>query len=62
MTLAALISIIIVLVIVGVVLYLVETYIPMAEPIKIVIRVIAVLALVLYLLQAFGIYSGFGVR
>jgi hypothetical protein len=48
------------LVIVGVVLYLVETYIPMSPPIKIVIRVVVVLALVYYLLQAFGLMGGRG--
>lgn len=49
------ISPIIVLVIVGVVLYLIETYVPMAPGFKIAVRVIAILALCLYLLRAFGI-------
>jgi hypothetical protein len=49
------IQLLIVLVIVGVALYLVETYIPMSEPIRIVIRVVVVLILVLYLLRAFGV-------
>jgi hypothetical protein len=56
MTLAALISVVVVLVVLGLVLYLIETYVPMADPIKMVIRVVIVLALVLYLLQVFGIY------
>lgn len=51
----SLISLLIFLVIIGVCLYLVETYILMSPPIKTVIRVIVVLVLVLYLLQAFGI-------
>lgn len=46
----------IVLVIIGVVLYLVENYIPMSPPIKTVIRVIVVLLLCLWLLDFFGIY------
>ncbi len=54
----SIISLLIVLVIVGVCLYLVETYIPMAAPIKTVIRVIVVLVLVLWLLQSFGLWSG----
>jgi len=43
------------LVIVGVVLYLVETYIPMDPAIKVVIRVVVVLLLILVLLRAFGL-------
>ncbi len=54
----SIISLLIVLVIIGVCLYLVENYIPMAAPIKTVIRVIVVLVLVLWLLQAFGLWSG----
>jgi len=49
------IHLLIVLVIVGVCLYLVENYVPMSPPIKTVIRVIVVIALVLYLLSAFGV-------
>jgi len=49
------ISALIVLVIAGVCLYLIETYIPISEPIKIVIRVVVVLFLVLYLLRIFNV-------
>lgn len=49
------ITLLVVLVIIGVCLYLVETYIPLSPPIKIVIKVVVVLFLVLWLLQAFGI-------
>lgn len=49
------IGVLLVLVIVGVVLYLVETYIPMAPPIKVVIRVVVVLILCLWLLRVFGV-------
>lgn len=48
-----LISLILVLVIVGVLLYLVETYIPMAAPLKTIIRVVVVLVVILWLLQLF---------
>ena len=50
-----LISLIVVLVICGVGLWLIETYVPMSPPIKVVIRVVVVLVIVLLLLQAFGI-------
>lgn len=51
----SLITLIVVLVLIGVALYLIETYIPMSPPIKLVLRVVVVLVLVLFLLQAFGI-------
>lgn len=50
MTLHALIPIIITLVILGLALYLIETYIPMSAPIKTTLRVVVVLGLVLWLL------------
>jgi hypothetical protein len=59
MTLSALISLIVVLVILGVVLYLIENYLPMSPPFKLVIRVVVILALILYLLQLAGIWHGF---
>ena len=49
------IELLLILVICGVALYLVEQYIPMSPPIKVVIRVIVVIILVLVLLRAFGI-------
>lgn len=50
-----LISVILVLVVVGVVLWLVNTYIPMAQPIKTVINVLVVIILCIWLLSLFGI-------
>jgi hypothetical protein len=52
------IQLLILLVIVGVCLYLVETYIPLSPPIRTVIRVVVVLIMILYLLQIFGIVGG----
>jgi hypothetical protein len=48
-------QILIVLIVVGVCLWLVSTYIPMPAPIRTVINVIVVLILVIWLLQLFGI-------
>ena len=48
-------SIIVVLVVIGLVLYLIENYVPMSPPIKTVLRVVVVLGLCLWLLDAFGI-------
>ena len=49
----------IVLVLVGVALYLIETYVPMAAGFKTVIRVVAILLLIVYLFRAFGLSSRF---
>jgi hypothetical protein len=57
----SLISLIVLLVILGLALYLIETYVPMSPPIKTVLRVVVVLVLVLWLLQAFGVVDGVNV-
>jgi len=48
-----LISLIVVLIIVGVLLYLVENFILLSPPIRTILRVVVVLALILWLLQIF---------
>lgn len=48
-----LLSLLIVLVVVGVVLYLVETYLPIDPAIKIVIRVVVVLIVLVWLVDVF---------
>lgn len=53
----SLITLLIVIVICGVCLYLVETYVPMSPPIRTVLRVVVVLVLVLWLLQIFGVWD-----
>lgn len=50
-----LISLLITLVVVGVLLWLVETYIPMDATIKRFIQIIVIIFVVLYLLQSFGV-------
>jgi hypothetical protein len=49
------IEVIVVLIVVGVCLYLVNAYVPMAPPIKTVLMVIVVLCLCIWLLNVFGI-------
>lgn len=49
------ISLIVVLVVVGVILWLVNTYIPMDPKIKTILNIVIVIAVVLWLLSAFGI-------
>lgn len=53
-----LISIIITLVIVGVLLWLVNAYIPMAAPIKNILNIVVILFVILWLLSVFGVIGG----
>ena len=53
----SLISIVIVLVVVGLVLWLINNYIPMAGSIKSILNVVVVVCVVVWLLQVFGLWS-----
>lgn len=55
-----LVSIIITLVIIGVLLWLINTYVPMAGPIKTILNVVVIIAVVLWLLSVFGVLGGMG--
>ncbi|MFO7536009.1 MAG: Thivi_2564 family membrane protein [Kiritimatiellia bacterium] len=58
-----LITIIVVLVVVGAALWAINTYIPMAKPVKTILNVVVVAVLVLWLLQSFGLIGNVqGVR
>jgi len=50
-----LINLLLVLVVVGVVLWLVNTYIPMDPKIKTILNIVVVIVVVIWLLRAFGI-------
>jgi hypothetical protein len=50
-----LIHVILVLIVVGVVLYLINTYIPMAGSIKAILNAVVVIVVVLWLLSVFGL-------
>lgn len=50
-----LLSILIVLVVAGVVLWLINTYIPMDSKIKNILNVVVTILIVIWLLQAFGL-------
>ena len=50
-----LIQLIVVLAVVGLVLYLVQTYIPMAAPFKTIINVVVIVVLCIWLLRMVGI-------
>ena len=50
-----LITVVVVLAVIGVLLWLLNTYVPMAKPIKTIINVVVVLCVVLWLLSVFGV-------
>jgi hypothetical protein len=49
------VTVIIVLIVVGVILWLVNTYIPMQRTIKTILNVVVVIVLVIWLLNVFGV-------
>jgi hypothetical protein len=54
----SLITVVLVLVVVGVVLWLINTYIPMQSTIKKILNVVVVIVVILWLLSAFGLIEG----
>lgn len=56
----SLISIVIVLIVVGFLLWLVNNYIPMAGSIKTILNVVVIIAVIIWLLSAVGIIHGVG--
>jgi hypothetical protein len=53
-----LISLVVVLIVVGVLLWLVNNYIPMDSKIKSILNAVVVIAVVLWLLSVFGLLDG----
>ena len=53
-----LLNLIVVLVVIGVALWLVNTYIPMEQPVKTILNIVIVAVVCLWLLQAFGLTNG----
>jgi len=56
----SLISLVVTLIVVGVLLWLVNTYIPMDAKIKKILNIVVVIAVVLWLLNVFGVIGGLG--
>ena len=56
----SLITLVITLVIVGVGLWAINTYVPMDRKIKTILNVVVVILVVLWLLRAFGLLGGMG--
>ena len=51
----SLISLLVVLIVVGVILWLINSYIPMDAKIKKILNVVVVIVVIIWLLQAFGV-------
>ena len=56
----SLITVLLVLIVVGVILWLINTYIPMDRKIKNILNVVVVIIVVLWLLKAFGLLDSLG--
>ena len=56
----SLITIVLVLIVVGVLLWLINTYIPMQSTIKSLLNAVVVIVLVIWLLQSFGVLGELG--
>ena len=53
-------TVLIVLIVAGVLLWLVNTYIPMDRKIKNILNIVVVIAIVIWLLKAFGLLGSIG--
>jgi len=56
----SLVSVVLTLIVVGVLLWLINTFIPMDGTIKRILNIVVVIAVVLWLLYGFGVLSGSG--
>ena len=56
----SILSVLVLLIVVGVLLWAVNSFIPMAAPIKKLLNIVVVLGLVLWLLWAFGVFGYLG--
>jgi hypothetical protein len=56
----SLIHVVLVLILIGVLLWLVNRFIPMAGSIKTILNVVVIIAVILWLLSAFGIIGNIG--
>lgn len=56
----SLLSIILAIVVVGVLLYCINQFVPMEGNTKKILNIVVIIALVVWLLQAFGVFSALG--
>lgn len=56
----SLVTVLVVLIVVGVILWLINTYIPMQATIKSILNAVVVIVVVIWLLQVFGVLGSVG--
>jgi hypothetical protein len=56
----SILTILVVLVVVGLLLWLVNSYIPMDAKVKQILNIVAIIALIIWLLKIFGIFAYLG--
>lgn len=56
----SLLTVLLVLIVVGIVLWLINAYIPMDAKIKNILNVVVVIVLIIWLLKAFGVWGAIG--
>jgi hypothetical protein len=56
----SLLNLLLVLIVVGVILYLINNYIPMDRKIKSILNIVVVIVLIVWLLKVFGIFGYLG--
>lgn len=56
----SILSVLVLIIVVGILLWAVNSYVPMAVPVKRLLNVVVVLGLVLWLLWAFGVFGYLG--
>ena len=54
-----LVNLVVTLIVVGVALWLINRFIPMASSIKSILNIVVVVVVAVWVLQAFGLWSGF---
>jgi hypothetical protein len=54
----SLITVVVTLIIVGLILWLINRFIPMASSIKSILNIVVIIAVIIWLLRHFGIWSG----
>jgi len=58
---STLINVVIVLIVVGLILWLINRFIPMDYRIKQILNVVVIIAVIIWILRAFGLLSGIGI-
>ena len=58
--LTPLITVVLTLAILGVLLLIINRYIPMAAPIKTILNLVVIIAVIIWVLHVFGIHTGIG--